>query len=107
MARHIKKGDLVEVISGKEKGNQGKILEVLVDKKRVRVEGLNIIKRHLRPNADQATPQGGIVERTGTIHWSNVLPVDPESGKGSRVGRKTLDDGRRVRVAKRSGSVID
>ncbi len=107
MARHIKKGDLVYVIAGKAKGKQGKVLEVLVDKQRVRVEGLNIIKRHLRPNADPATPQGGIVERAGTIHWSNVLPVDPETGKGTRIGRKQLDDGRRVRVAKRSGTVID
>lgn len=107
MARHVKKGDTVIVIAGKHKGEQGKVLEVLTDKERVRVEGINPIKRHLKPGRDPKVPQGGIIERFGTVHISNVLPVDPQSGKPTRVGAKVLDDGRKVRVAKRSGEVID
>ena len=104
--RHIRKGDTVEVIAGKYKGQTGKVLEVLVENDRVRVEGLATIKRHLRPGIDPKVPQGGIVEKFGTIHISNVLPVDPQSGKATRVGVKVLEDGRKVRVAKRSGEVI-
>lgn len=105
--RHVRKGDLVEVISGKHKGARGKILEVLTQKDRVRIEGVNIVKRHLKPGRDQKVPQGGIIEKFGTIHLSNVLPVDPQSGKATRVGFKTLDDGHKVRVAKRSGEVLE
>jgi large subunit ribosomal protein L24 len=107
MARHIRKGDKVEVISGRCKGEQGKILEVLVDKERVRIEGVNIIKRHLKAGRDRNLPEGGIIEQFGSIHWSNVLPVDPQSGKPTRVGFKRLDDGRKVRFAKGSGEIID
>jgi len=107
MARHVKKGDLVQVITGKHVGEQGKIIEVLLDKDRVRIEGVNTIKRHLKPGRDNKIPQGGIIEKFGTIHISNVLPVDPQSGKPTRVGSKLLDDGRKVRVAKRSGEVLD
>ena len=105
--RHVRKGDTVEVISGKHKGLRGQILEVLVEKDRVRIEGVNTIKRHLKPGRDPKIPDGGIIEKFGTIHISNVLPVDPQSDKPTRVGFKKLDDGRKVRVAKRSGEVLD
>lgn len=106
MAWHVHKGDVVEVISGKHKGQRGKILEMLTDTARVRVEGVNLIKRHLKPGRDPKIPQGGIIEKFGTIHVSNVLPLDPQSGKATRVGFKRLDDGRKVRVARRSGEVL-
>ena len=105
--RHIRKGDTVQVIAGKYKGQTGKVLEVLTEKDRVRIEGVATVKRHLRPGMDPKVPQGGIVEKFGTIHISNVLPVDPQTGKGTRVGIKVLEDGRKVRVAKRSGEVIE
>ncbi len=106
MARHVRKGDTVAVIAGKYKGKQGKVLEVLTDKDRVRVEGVATIKRHLKPGRDPKVPQGGIIEKFGTIHISNVLPLDPQSGKPTRVGFKRLEDGRKVRVAKRSGETL-
>ena len=106
MARHVRKGDTVEVISGKYKGQQGKIIEVLTEKERVRIEGVATVKRHLKPGRDPKVPEGGIIEKFGTIHISNVLPVDPQSKKGTRVGFKHLEDGRKVRVAKRSGEVL-
>ena len=105
--RHIRKDDNVMVISGKFKGQQGKILEVLVEKQRVRIEGINPVQRHLAPGRDPKVPQGGIIEKFGTLHWSNVQPIDPSTGKGTRVGSKELDDGRKVRVAKKSGEVLD
>ncbi|MCC6810335.1 MAG: 50S ribosomal protein L24 [Deltaproteobacteria bacterium] len=98
MAARIKKGDTVVVISGKEKGKQGKVLEVGAE--RVMIEGLVPIKRHLKPGRSQANPQGGIVEKNGTIHISNVMPVDPKTKKGTRVNVKTLGDGKKVRVGK-------
>jgi len=107
MARRIRKGDTVTVIAGKNKGATGKVIEVLVAKDRVRVEGVNLIKRHVRPGANPKVPEGGIIDEFGTIHISNVQPIDPQSGKGTRIGFKRLDDGRKVRVAKRSGEVID
>ena len=107
MARHVKKGDTVMVIAGKHKGESGKILEVLVDKQRVRVEGVNVVKRHLKPGRDTKLPQGGIIDKFGTIHMSNVQPLDPNSGKGTRIGFKKLEDGRKVRVSRRSGEVLD
>ena len=102
---HVKKGDIVEVISGREKGKRGKVLRVLKEENRVIVEKLNIIKRHTK--ARQAGQQGGIIEREGKIHISNVLPVDPKTTKASRVQRKRLEDGRRVRVTQRSGELLD
>lgn len=107
MAWRVKKGDTVIVIAGKHKGEQGKVLEVLSDDERVRIEGVNPIKRHLKPGRDPKVPQGGIIEKFGTVHISNVQPLDPQTGKGTRVGFKVLDDGRKVRVSKRSGEVID
>jgi len=107
MARHVKKGDTVEVIAGQHKGSQGKIIEVLTGKNRVRIEGVNTIKRHLKPNQDPKIPQGGIIEKFGTVHLSNVLPLDPRDSKPSRVGFKRLEDGRKVRVSRRSGETLD
>ncbi|MBI3127227.1 MAG: 50S ribosomal protein L24 [Candidatus Tectomicrobia bacterium] len=102
---HVKKGDIVEVISGREKGKRGKVLRVLKEESRVIVEKLNMIKRHTK--ARQAGQQGGIIEREGKIHISNVLPVDPKTTKASRVKRRRLEDGRRVRVTQRSGELLD
>tara|TARA_B100001123_G_C14460703_1_gene690382 strand:+ start:174 stop:512 length:339 start_codon:yes stop_codon:yes gene_type:complete len=102
---HVKKGDIVEVISGKERGKRGKVLQVLTEEKKVLVEKLNMIKRHTKPS--QVNQQGGILEREGKIHISNVLPIDPKTSKPSRVSRKKLEDGSSVRVTKRSGEILD
>ena len=107
MARaRIKKNDTVVVISGKYKGARGRVLMVMPKNDRVLVEGVNMVKRHTRPNP-QRNVQGGIVERESPIHLSNVTPLDPETDKPTPVGTKVLEDGRRVRVAKRSGAVLD
>ena len=106
MARHVRKGDTVMVLAGKYKGQTGKILEVLTAKERVRVEGLATIKRHLKPGRDPKVPQGGIIEKFGTIHISNVLPIDPQTEKPTRVGFKVLEDGKKVRIARRSGEEL-
>jgi large subunit ribosomal protein L24 len=102
----VRKNDEVLVISGRDSGKRGRVLRVVPDRSRVVVEGVNLIKRHTRPNP-QKNVKGGIVERESSIHASNVQPVDPETGKPTRVGRKVLEDGRRVRVSRRSGSVLD
>ncbi len=102
---HVKKGDTVEVIAGSEKGKRGKILRILKDQNRVIVEKINMMKRHTKPT--QTNQQGGIIEREGKIHISNVMPVDPKSGQPSRVSRKRLEDGTRVRVTQRSGELLD
>lgn len=101
---HVKSGDTVEVISGNAKGKSGKIIEVLVKKSRVRVEGLNIIKKHIKPTAQ--SPQGEIKELEGTIHISNVLVVDPSTGKATRTGRKLNEKGKLQRYSKASGKFI-
>ncbi len=106
MARHVRKGDTVMIIAGKYKGQKGKILEVMVERDRVRVEGIASIKRHLKAGRDPKVPQGGIIEKFGTIHISNVMPIDPGSKKPTRVGFKTLEDGRKVRIARRSGEQL-
>ena len=106
MARHVRTGDTVMVIAGKYKGQTGKILEILTSKDRVRVEGLATIKRHLKPGRDPKVPQGGIIEKFGTIHISNVLPIDPQTEKPTRVGYKVLEDGKKVRIARRSGEEL-
>ena len=100
----IKKGDKVVVITGRDKGRSGEVLRVLRDEDRVLVQGVNMIKRHTRPAAGQP---GGIIEKEAAIHISNVAHLDPKSNKPTRVGYKFLEDGRKVRVAKRSGEVLD
>jgi large subunit ribosomal protein L24 len=104
MSARIKKGDTVVVIAGKEKGKQGKVLEVGAE--RVMIEGLAPIKRHLKPGRSQQNPQGGIVEKNGTIHISNVMPVDPKTKKGTRVKVKVLGDGKKVRIAKSGEQLV-
>ncbi|MFT4415731.1 50S ribosomal protein L24 [Fredinandcohnia humi] len=101
---HVKKGDKVQVISGKDKGKQGVILESFPKKNRVVVEGVNIVKKHSKPS--QANPQGGIISQEAPIHVSNVMPLDPKSGTPTRVGYKEVD-GKKVRVAKKSGELLD
>ena len=100
----IRKGDQVIVITGKYKGQKGEVLRVLED--RVVVQNINLVKRHTKPNP-QANQPGGIVEREASIHASNVMLVNGTSGKGERVGFKSLDDGRKVRVFRRSGEQVD
>ena len=102
---HVRKGDTVMVVAGKERGKRGKVLRVFPDKKRVVIERINMIKKHQRPT--QKVRQGGIIEREGAIHLSNVMLVDPTSGKPTRIGMKALADGRKVRVATKSGEIID
>ncbi len=100
----IKKGDLVKVIAGDSKGSEGKILEVILDKGRAIVEGANLVSKHTKPNA--AKPNGGIVKQEAAIAISNLMLVDPKSGKPTRVGRKRNDAGKLVRFAKISGEEI-
>jgi large subunit ribosomal protein L24 len=104
MKLKIKKGDKVVVITGRDKGKSGEVLRVLREENRVLVQGVNIVKRHTRPAAGQP---GGIVEKEAAIHVSNVAHVDPKTRKPTRVGYKFLEDGRKVRYAKRSGEVLD
>jgi large subunit ribosomal protein L24 len=103
----IKKGDMVFVLSGKEKGKTGKVLDVDHDRQRAVVEKLMIFKRHFKRGRNPAAPEGGIVERNGSIHISNLALLDPESKKPTRIGTKLLENGKRVRIAKRSGAQID
>lgn len=101
---HIKKGDTVIVNAGDNKGQQGKVLEVIVDKNRAIVEGVNMVSKHTKPNA--AHPQGGIVKQEAPIHISNLMPLDPKSGKATRVGRKQDENGKLVRIATKSGEEL-
>ena len=100
----IKKGDEVIVVTGREKGKKGSVLKVMRKDRRLLVQGVNMVKRHTRPS--QANP-GGIIEKEGSLHVSNVAHVDPKTGEPTRVGYRFLDDGRKVRFAKRSGEIID
>ena len=104
MAAKFKKGDTVTVLAGKDKGKQGEILRVLRQDSRLLVQGVNMVKRHTRPSQ---TTQGGIVEKEASIHVSNVSHIDPNSNEATRVGFKMMEDGSKVRFAKRSGEVID
>jgi large subunit ribosomal protein L24 len=99
----VKKGDKVKVIAGKGKGSEGEVLKVLREKDRVLVAGVNVAKKHSKPGATSA---GGIVDKELSIHVSNVALLDPKSGKATKVTYKTLEDGKKVRVAKASGEVI-
>tara|TARA_B110000444_G_scaffold210682_1_gene206169 strand:- start:126 stop:440 length:315 start_codon:yes stop_codon:yes gene_type:complete len=102
--QRIRKGDQVAVLAGRDKGKRGEVLNVMPKDDRVIVQGVNMVKRHTKPTQ---SAQGGIVEKEAAIHVSNISHVDPVSDKPTRVGFKTLDDGRKVRVAKSSGETID
>ena len=100
---HIKSGDTVVVISGKDKGKKGKVLQVLPKEERVLVEGVNIITKHQKPN--QEHPQGGLVKMEAPIHSSNVMLFDAKAGKGVRVSTK-VENGKKVRISKKTGEII-
>ncbi len=107
MPARIRRDDEVIVIGGKDRGKRGKVLRVDPKKERVYVEGLNIVKRHQRPTQTAAGQQaGGVIEREGPIHMSNVMLIDPKDGKPTRVGIE-FEDGKRLRIAKRSGARLD
>jgi large subunit ribosomal protein L24 len=101
---HVKKGDKVMVISGKDKGKTGVILAAFPKKNRVIVEGVNIVKKHAKPS--QLNPQGGIISQEAPIHVSNVMPLDPKTNEPTRVGYKIVD-GKKIRIAKKSGQPLD
>ena len=100
----IKKGDQVIVTSGRDIGKRGEVLRVLTKTDRLIVQGVNMVHRHTKPSAQHP---GGIVDKEATIHISNVAHIDPKTSEATRIGYKTLEDGRKVRFAKRSGEVID
>ncbi|MFM9332344.1 MULTISPECIES: 50S ribosomal protein L24 [Paenibacillus] len=102
---HVKKDDTVIVITGKDKGKKGRIIAAYPRENRVLVEGVNMVKKHSKPT--QQNPQGGILDQEAPIHVSNVMLVDPKTNKPTRVGYKVLENGQKVRVAKKSGEVID
>jgi large subunit ribosomal protein L24 len=104
MAARIRKGDTVVVISGKDKGKKGKVMRVLPEEDRVVVEGVNVVKRHTRPTP--RNPSGGIVEREQSLHACKVMPVDPKTGKGTRVRFTALENGKKIRIAVKSGDEI-
>ena len=101
---HIKKNDTVVVLAGEDKGKTGKVLKVLVEKNRAFVEGVNMVSKSTKPSAKN--PQGGIVKQEAPIHISNLSLVDPKSGKATRVGIKVTEEGKKVRIAKKSGEEI-
>jgi large subunit ribosomal protein L24 len=101
---HIKKGDTVFVNAGDDRGKKGKVLEVLTNKNRAIVEGVNLVKKHTKPDAKH--PQGGIIEQEASIHISNLQVVDPSSGQPTRVGRRLNEKGKLVRYSKKSQEEI-
>jgi len=101
---HIKKGDVVFVNTGEDKGKTGRVLEVYVDKKRALVEGVNMVTKSTKPNAK--SPQGGFVKKEAPVHISNLNVLDPKSGKPTRIGRKLNAKGQLVRISKKSGEEI-
>lgn len=101
----VKKGDKVIVVAGNDKGKQGKVLKVFPDNNRIIVEKVNLIKRHTRASRD--VPQGGIIEKEGPIHASNVMLVCPTTGRPTRIGKEILSDGSRARVSKKSGEMLN
>ncbi len=104
MAAKIKKGDTVVVLAGRDKGRSGEVLQVMPKDERAVVRGVNLVRRHTRKTPHQ---DGGIISKEATIHLSNLAVADPKSGEATRVGFKILEDGRKVRFAKRSGELID
>jgi large subunit ribosomal protein L24 len=106
LATPIRKNDTVLVVTGKDRGKRGRVLKIVPDSNRLIVEGVNMIKRHTKPNP-RSNVQGGIVEREASVHASNVQLVCPECGAQTRVGRKILGDGRRVRICRKCEGVVD
>ena len=106
LATPIRKNDNVVVTTGKDRGKRGRVLRVVPDKNRLIVEGVNIIKRHTKANP-QRNIKGGLVEREAPLHASNVQVVCPECGKPTRIGKKILDDGRKVRICRKCDGVLD
>ena len=104
MAAKIKKGDKVIVLAGRDKGKRGEVRQVMPTEGRALVAGVNLVRRHARQTAQT---EGGIITKESPVHLSNLAIADPKTGKATRVGFKILDDGRKVRVAKRSGDLID
>ena len=104
MAAKIKKGDKVVVLTGRDKGKTGEVFQVMPKETRALVRGVNLVKRHQKQTSSQ---EAGIVSKEAPVHLSNIALLDPKDGKPTRVGFKILDDGRKVRVAKRSGDLID
>jgi large subunit ribosomal protein L24 len=104
MAAKIKKGDKVVVTTGRDKGRTGEVVQVMPKEERALVRGVNMVKRHQRQSMNQ---EGGIISKEAPVHLSNLAYADPKDGKPTRVGFKVLDDGRKVRFAKRSGELID
>lgn len=102
---HVKKDDTVIVITGKDKGKKGRVIAAYPRENRVLVEGVNMVKKHAKPSPQN--PQGGILTQEAPIHASNVMLVDPKTGQPTRVGYKVLENGKKVRIAKKSGAVID
>ena len=103
---NVKKNDTVEVMAGRDAGKQGKVLKVIPEKNRVIVQGVAFVKKHTRPNP-QRNIKGGIAEREAPIHVSNVMAVSSEDDRRTRLGAKLLEDGRKVRIARRGGEVLD
>jgi large subunit ribosomal protein L24 len=104
MAARIRKGDKVVVLTGRDRGRTGEVIEVRPDEGRALVRGVNLVKRHQKQTAQQ---EGGIISKEASIHLSNLAYADPKDGKPTRIGFKVLTDGKKVRVAKRSGAEID
>jgi large subunit ribosomal protein L24 len=102
----IRKNDNVQVTTGKDRGKKGRVIRVLPEKNRLIVEGVNLIKRHTRPNPAKNI-KGGVVQREASLHASNVQLVCPECGASTRVGKKVLDDGRKVRICRKCEGVVD
>ena len=105
MSFRVKKDDLVQVITGEAKGERGKVVEIDVKKGRVKVEGVNVVKRHTKPS--QTNPQGGIIEKEAFINVSNVMLIDPKTDTPTRIGASILEDGKKVRIAKKSKEQVD
>jgi large subunit ribosomal protein L24 len=101
---HIKKGDTVLVLSGNNKGKKGRVLEIITKTERAIVEGVNLMKKHTKPNAE--SPQGGIIEKEAPVHISNLMLFDAKAGTATRVGRRLNDEGKLVRFSKKSGEEI-
>ena len=104
MAAKIKKGDTVVVLTGRDRGRNGEVIRMFPEEQRALVRGINMVKRHQKQTAQS---EGGIISREASIHLSNIAIADPKDGKATRVGFKVLEDGRKVRFAKRSGDLID